>query len=80
MPKSTTKATKSAKTVKIYKMTELVGTSEESFADAANSAVERACETLRNVDWFEVVELRGAVRDGRVAQYQVKVKIGFRLD
>jgi flavin-binding protein dodecin len=65
---------------RVYKMTEIVGTSTKSFAEAASGAVERACETLRNVDWFEVTELRGAVRNGRVSQYQVKLKIGFRLD
>jgi flavin-binding protein dodecin len=65
---------------KVYKLTELVGTSNKSFADATAHAVERASQTLRNVDWFEVTELRGAVRDGKVSQYQVKVKIGFRLE
>ena len=65
---------------KVYKLAELVGTSKVSFADAAHNAVERAAKTVRNLDWFEVSELRGAVRDGRVAQFQVKLKIGFRLD
>ena len=65
---------------KVYKLAELVGTSEVSFAEAAQNAVERAAKTVRNLDWFEVSELRGAVRDGRVAQFQVKLKIGFRLD
>jgi hypothetical protein len=65
---------------RIYKMTELVGTSRTSFADAANAAVERACKTLRNVDWFEVCELRGAIAAGRVREYQVKLKVGFRMD
>jgi flavin-binding protein dodecin len=74
-----TKAAKKS-SAKIYKMTEMVGTSEDSFADAAESAVQRACETLRNVDWFEVSELRGAVSGGKISQYQVKLKIGFRLD
>ena len=74
------KAHKAASADRIYKMSELVGTSTKSFADAASQAVERACETLRNVDWFEVSEMRGAVRNGRVSQYQVKLKVGFRLD
>jgi hypothetical protein len=65
---------------KVYKLTELVGTSKVSFAEAAQTAVERAAKTVRNLDWFEVSELRGAVRDGRVTQFQVKLKIGFRLD
>ena len=74
------KARKTANAERIYKMTELVGTSTKSFADAAATAVERACKTLHNVDWFEVSEMRGAVRNGRIAQYQVKLKVGFRLD
>ena len=74
------RARRTASADRIYKMSELVGTSTKSFADAAARAVERASETLRNVDWFEVSEMRGAVRNGRVAQYQVKLKVGFRLD
>ena len=65
---------------KTYKLVEIVGTSDESFAKAVASGVERASETLRNVDWFEVTELRGRVANGKVSQYQVKMKIGFRLD
>lgn len=65
---------------KIYKMVEIVGTSSESFAKAVSAGVERASETLRNVDWFEVTEMRGKVTGGKVSQYQVKMKVGFRLD
>ena len=65
---------------KVYKLVEIVGTSKESFAKAVAAGVERASATLRNVDWFEVTEMRGRVEKGRVAQYQVKMKIGFRLD
>ncbi|HEX6100302.1 MAG TPA: dodecin [Thermoanaerobaculia bacterium] len=65
---------------KIYKLVEIVGTSEESFAKAVSAGVERASETLRNLDWFEVTELRGRVANGKVSQYQVKMKVGFRLD
>lgn len=65
---------------KIYKLVEIVGTSEDSFAKAVAAGVERASETLRNIDWFEVTELRGRVEKGKVAQYQVKMKVGFRLD
>lgn len=65
---------------KVYKLVEIVGTSEESFAKAVSTGVERASETLRNVDWFEVTELRGRVTDGKVSQYQVKMKVGFRLE
>jgi len=63
-----------------YKMVEIVGTSSKSFADAAAQGVKRASKSLRNLDWFEVTELRGRVNGGRIAQYQVKVKIGFRLE
>jgi len=65
---------------KIYKLVEIVGTSEDSFAKAVSAGVERAAETLRNIDWFEVTELRGKVSDGKVSQYQVKMKVGFRID
>jgi flavin-binding protein dodecin len=65
---------------KVYKLVEIVGTSGDSFAKAVASGVERASETLRNVDWFEVTEMRGRVENGKVAQYQVKIKVGFRLD
>ena len=65
---------------KVYKLVEIVGTSEDSFARAVASGVERASKTLRNLDWFEVTELRGRVAGGKVSQYQVKMKVGFRLD
>ena len=65
---------------KIYKLVEIVGTSEESFAKAVAAGVERASATVRNIDWFEVTELRGRVADGKVAQYQAKMKLGFRLE
>lgn len=64
----------------VYKLVEIVGTSEESFAKAVAVGVERASETLRNMDWFEVTELRGRIANGKVAQYQVKMKVGFRLE
>jgi len=74
------KASRASNEDKIYKMTELVGTSKESFADASSRAIERAGKTLRNLDWFEVTELRGAVENGKVINYQVKLKVGFRLE
>ncbi len=63
-----------------YKLVEIVGTSGRSFADAVSNGVERASKTLRNMDWFEVSELRGRVNGGKVAEFQVKMKVGFRLD
>ena len=65
---------------KVYKLVEVVGTSSESFAKAVSTGVERAAQNLRNVDRFEVTELRGRVTDGKVAQYQAKIKVGFRLE
>jgi flavin-binding protein dodecin len=65
---------------KVYKLVEIVGTSRDSFAKAVASGVERASETLRHIDWFEVTEMRGRVEGGKVAQYQVKMKVGFRLE
>lgn len=64
----------------VYRKTEIVGVSDTSVSDAIETAVARATKTLRNVDWFEVGEIRGQVKDGKVAQYQVTLKVGFRLD
>jgi len=64
----------------IYKMIELVGSSKTSTDDAINNAISRASITLRNMDWFEVMETRGHLQDGKVAHYQVKLKVGIRLD
>jgi flavin-binding protein dodecin len=65
---------------KAYKLIEVVGTSKESFARAADAAVRKAAETIHNLDWLEVVSMRGRIDAGRLAEYQVTVKIGFRLD
>lgn len=65
---------------KVYKLVEIVGTSSKGFAEAVAAGVARASGTLRNVDWFEVSELRGRVTNGKVSEYQAKVKIGFRLE
>ncbi len=64
----------------VYKLVEIVGTSPDSFASAVRNGVERASKSLHNLDWFEVTEMRGRIADGKVAQYQVKMKVGFRLD
>lgn len=64
---------------KIYRKTEIVGTSEVGFDDAVKRAVERAQKTLRNVQWFEVKEERGRI-DGSNIEYQVTVEIGFALE
>ena len=64
----------------IYKITELVGTSPRSFAEATKAAVAEAAKTVRNMEWFEVVEERGKITNGAVAEFQVTLKIGFKLE
>ena len=64
----------------VYRKTEIVGVSETSVSNAIETAIARATQTLRNVDWFEVGEIRGQVKDGKVSQYQVTLKVGFRLE
>jgi flavin-binding protein dodecin len=63
-----------------YRVTEIVGTSAESPAEAIRNGVARAASTLRHLDWFEVVETRGNIRAGSVEYFQVRLKVGFRLD
>ena len=62
-----------------YKVIELVGTSQEGVQQAIDGAISRASQTLRNLDWFEVKEIRGSIQDGKAAWYQVKLGIGFRV-
>ncbi len=64
----------------IFRKTEIVGTSDVSVSNAIDTAIGRATKTLRNVEWFEVGEIRGQVKDGKVSQYQVTLKVGFLLD
>ena len=64
----------------VYRVTEIVGSSPQSVQQAIRNGVERAGQTLRNVEWFEVTEIRGQVADGAVAHFQVGMKVGFRLD
>jgi flavin-binding protein dodecin len=67
-------------TDRTYRVTEIVGTSPEGIESAVRSAVQRAGQTLRHLDWFEVTEIRGQIVDGQVAHYQVGLKVGFRLE
>jgi flavin-binding protein dodecin len=62
-----------------YKLEEIVGVSEHSTDDAIRNAISRAHQTLRGLDWFQVIETRGTIVDGGVAQFQVTLKIGFRV-
>jgi len=65
---------------RVYRVTEVVGSSSDGVDAAVRTAVARAAETLHGLDWFEVNEIRGRIEDGRIAEYQVGVKVGFRLD
>ncbi len=64
----------------IYRIAEIVGTSPDGVDAAIRNAVARADRTLRNMDWFEMTEIRGHLEGGQVADWQVTVKIGFRLE
>ncbi len=64
----------------VYKVVELVGSSPTSHADAIEIAISRAARTLRNLRWFEVVQMRGEIEGGRIQHYQVTLKAGFTLD
>ena len=63
-----------------YKMVTIVGTSKESYKQAIESGIADASSSLRNLGWFEVQEMRGRIEDGEVAEYQVKLQIGFKVD
>jgi dodecin len=64
----------------VYKSVEITGSSSTGVDDAIRNAVSKASQTLRNLDWFEVVSVRGHIEEGQVAHTQVTMKIGFRLD
>ncbi|PKW13551.1 hypothetical protein A8926_1087 [Saccharopolyspora spinosa] len=64
----------------MYRVTEVVGTSTKGVDDAIKKAIGRASQTLRNIDWFEVENVRGHVENNELAHYQVTLKIGFRLE
>jgi flavin-binding protein dodecin len=64
----------------VYKVIELVGSSETSIEDAVSTAISRANETIRHLRWFEVVQTRGHVENGKVAHYQVTLKVGFTME
>lgn len=64
----------------VYKSIELTGSSSTTIEDAVSNAIAKASETVRNIQWFSVVETRGHVQDGKVAHWQVTVKLGFTLE
>ena len=64
----------------VYKMLELTGSSPASIEDAVQTAIAKAAETIRNIHWFTVTETRGHVVEGKIAHWQVTVKVGFTLE
>jgi flavin-binding protein dodecin len=64
----------------VYRLSEIVGSSPTSVDDAIRTAIAKAAQTVRNIEWFQAGEIRGQVVDGEVAYFQVTVKIGFRVD
>ena len=64
----------------VYKSVEITGSSKEGIQQAIDNALAKAKQTLRHIDWFEVVETRGHVADGKVEHYQVTLKVGFRFE
>ena len=64
----------------VYKIVELVGSSGNSTDEAIRNAVEKASLSIRHIDWYEVVESRGHIVDGKIAHYQVTLKVGFRIE
>lgn len=64
----------------VYKTLELTGSSPSGVEDAVNTAIAKAAESVRNMQWFEVVETRGHIQDGKVAHWQVTLKVGFTLE
>jgi flavin-binding protein dodecin len=64
----------------VYKSVEITGSSPSGMKEAIDVAISRASTTLRNLDWFEVVSVRGQITDGAVSHYQVTLKVGFRLE
>ena len=64
----------------IYRVTEIVGSSRDGIDQAVRNGVERAGQTLHNLDWFEITEVRGNIDNGTVGWFQVTMKVGFRLD
>ncbi|MCA9824490.1 MAG: dodecin domain-containing protein [Dehalococcoidia bacterium] len=63
-----------------YRLTEIVGTSDKSTDDAIRNGIAKASQTVRNIDWFEVGQVRGTVQDGDVGSFQVTMKLGFRVE
>ena len=63
----------------VYRVTEVVGTSSESLEGAIRTGIDKAAETIRGLDWFEVTEIRGHLEEGSIQHFQVAMKVGFRV-
>jgi flavin-binding protein dodecin len=63
-----------------YRMVEIVGTSPQGIDDAIRNGIARANRTVRNLDWFQVTEIRGNLQEGQIADWQISMKVGFRLE
>lgn len=64
----------------VYKFIDIVGTSQKSIEDAIDAAIAEAAKTVRHVQWFEVKETRGRIENGKIAEYQVTVRLGFKVE
>ena len=64
----------------VYRLSEIVGSSPNSIDEAIRTAIAKAAETVRNIEWFQTEEIRGQVVDGAVAYFQVRLKVGFRVE
>lgn len=64
----------------VWKIIEIIGESDESFANAVRNAVEDAGKTVKQMQWFETTQFRGTIRDGKVSQFQAAVRIGFKVE
>ena len=64
----------------VYKIVEIVGTSEKSISDAIDNAIKKAAQSIRHLGWFEVGEMRGSIENSKVGRYQVTIKAGFTLE
>jgi flavin-binding protein dodecin len=80
MPDNGSSVKEEPKMTGTYKVVELVGTSPTSFAEATQAAIAEASKTLRHMDWFEVVQERGRIVNGKVEEFQVALKVGFKIE
>jgi flavin-binding protein dodecin len=73
------KEKKESKSARTYKMIELVGTSKNSYEDAVKNAIADAADSLEGLDWFQITEFRGSIKDGKPSEFQAVMKVGFRV-